>query len=140
VEDSLQIERALPFTWAFQGYSPVFDKFEAANARVDAAAQLPPIKLKSVNVSMPKDVVHNGKVVTIGIFKEPVEGRVVLRRLNLDGDGQADLWGHGGAFRAVYVYSLENYAYWSRELDPVQARQIGHSRASTDIEKNPVCP
>ncbi len=45
-----------------------------------------------------------------------VEGRVMLRRLNLEGDGQADPWGHGGAFRAVYAYSHENYDYWAREL------------------------
>ena len=116
VDKALQIERALPFTWEFQGYSSVFDKFEAADTGGEAAAQLPPMTLKSINVSMPKDIVHNAKVVTTGIFKEPVEGRVMLRRLNLDGDGQADLWGHGGAFRAVYVYSFENYAYWAREL------------------------
>ncbi len=116
VEEALQIERALPFTWEFQGYSPVFDNFEAVGPGAEAAAQQPPMTLKSVNVSMPKDIVHNGKVVTTGIFKEPAEGRVMLRRLNLDGDGQADLWGHGGAVRAVYVYSFENYAYWAREL------------------------
>ena len=116
VEEALQIERALPFTWAFQGYSPVFDTFEALDTGGEAAAQLPSMKLRSVNVSMPKDIVQGGKTVTTGIFKEPVEGRVMLRRLNLDGDGQADLWGHGGAFRAVYVYSFENYAYWAREL------------------------
>ena len=116
VEETLQIERALPFTWAFEGYSPVFDKLEAVDTRGEAAAQQPPMKLKSVNVSMPKDIVHHGKTVTTGIFKKPAEGPVMLRRLNLDGDGQADLWGHGGAFRAVYVYSFENYAYWAREL------------------------
>ena len=115
-EEALQIERALPFTWEFQGYSPVFDKFEAVDTGGETAARPPPMKLKSVNVSMPKDVAHNGKVVTTGIFKEPVEGRVMLRRLNLDGDGEADLWGHGGAFRAVYAYAFENYAYWAGEL------------------------
>ncbi len=120
VEEVLHIERALPFTWEFQDYSSVFDKFDAADAMDslggEAAAQLPPMKLKSVNVSMPKDIVHNGKAITTGIFKEPVEDRVMLRRLNLDGDGQADLWGHGGAFRVVYVYSFENYTYWADEL------------------------
>lgn len=116
VEESVHIERALPFTWDFQSYSPVFDKFEAVDTGGETVAQLPAMKLKSVNVSMPKDIVHNGKTVTTGIFKEPVERRVMLRTLNLEGDGQADLWGHGGAFRAVYVYSFENYAYWAREL------------------------
>jgi MOSC domain-containing protein YiiM/predicted pyridoxine 5'-phosphate oxidase superfamily flavin-nucleotide-binding protein len=116
VEEALQIERALPMTWEFQGYSPVLDKFEAVNTGSEAAAEQPHMTLKSVNVSQPKDIVHNGKIITTGIFKEPVQGRVMLRRLNLEGDGQADLWGHGGAFRAVYVYSFENYAYWAREL------------------------
>ncbi|MGI9385225.1 MAG: MOSC domain-containing protein [Methyloligellaceae bacterium] len=129
VEEALQIERALPFSWAFQGYSPVLEKFETVDTECDAAAQLPPMKLKSVNVSMPKDIVHNGKAVTTGIFKEPVEGRVMLRRLNLDGDGQADLWGHGGAFRAVYAYSFENYAYWAHELgrDDFTVGQFGEN-------------
>ena len=53
------------------------------------------MKLLSVNVSLPREVPHGGKTVTTGIFKEPVDGRVMLRRLNLDGDGQADLRGHG---------------------------------------------
>jgi len=74
------------------------------------------MKLLSVNVSLPKTIDHRGKTVTTGIFKEPVDGRVMLRALNLDGDGQADLIGHGGKFRAVYVYSYDNYAYWKREL------------------------
>jgi ferredoxin-NADP reductase/MOSC domain-containing protein YiiM len=74
------------------------------------------MKLLSVNVSLPREIDHRGKTVTTGIFKEPVDGRVMLRTLNLDGDGQADLIGHGGKFRAVYVYSYDNYAYWKREL------------------------
>ncbi len=75
------------------------------------------MKLLSVNVSLPKEVTHKGKSVTTGIFKEPVVGRVMLGTLNLKGDGQADLIGHGGTFKAVYVYSFENYAYWERELE-----------------------
>ena len=63
------------------------------------------MKLLSVNVSLPKDVTYKGKTVTTGIFKTPVEGRVKVRRLNLDGDGQADLVGHGGEFRAVLIGS-----------------------------------
>ena len=74
------------------------------------------MKLLSVNVSLPKEIEHQGKTVTTGIFKEPVDRRVLLRKLNLDGDGQADLIGHGGEFKAVYVYSAENYAYWEKEL------------------------
>jgi MOSC domain-containing protein YiiM len=74
------------------------------------------MKLISVNVSLPKDIEYNGRIVRTGIFKEPVGERVMLRALNLDGDGQADLVGHGGTYKAVYVYSIENYDYWKQEL------------------------
>ncbi|MHA1600332.1 MAG: MOSC domain-containing protein, partial [Alphaproteobacteria bacterium] len=74
------------------------------------------MKILSVNVSLPKKITHNGRTVTTGIFKEPVDGRVVLRSLNLDGDGQADLIGHGGEYKAAYVYTFENYEYWENEL------------------------
>jgi MOSC domain-containing protein YiiM len=74
------------------------------------------MKLLSVNVSLPQEVRYKNDVVTTGIFKEPVQGHIMLRRLNLDGDGQADLENHGGFYRAVYAYSIENYNYWKREL------------------------
>ncbi len=74
------------------------------------------MKLLSVNVSLPKEVPYKGKTVRTGIFKEAAQGRVKLGGLNLDGDGQADLVGHGGIYKAVHVYSIENYDYWKREL------------------------
>ena len=74
------------------------------------------MRLLSVNVSPPKEVANGGKTVTTGIFKEPIDGRVMLRTLNFDGDGQADLVGHGGIYKAAYAYSVENYEYWEREL------------------------
>ena len=74
------------------------------------------MKLLSINVSPPTEVVHKGETLTTGIFKKPVEGRVMLGTLNLDGDGQADLVGHGGIYKAVYAYPVENYEYWKREL------------------------
>ena len=74
------------------------------------------MKLLSVNVSRPREVAHGSKTVTTGIFKVPVEGRVMLGTLNLDGDGQADLVGHGGIYKAAYAYSVENYEYWKREI------------------------
>ncbi len=74
------------------------------------------MKLLSVNVSLPKEVPHGREAVSTGIFKEPVEGRVVLRTTNLDGDGQADLENHGGVDRAAYAYSIENYYHWRCEL------------------------
>lgn len=75
------------------------------------------MKLLSVNVSLPKEIPHMGKTTMTGIFKEPVSGRIMFRSLNLDGDGQADLKGHGGIYKAAYAYSTENYEYWKRELE-----------------------
>jgi MOSC domain-containing protein YiiM len=74
------------------------------------------MKLISVNVALPKEVRHKRKLVTTGIFKMPEEGRVMLRALNLDGDGQADLTVHGGVDKAVYVYPFEHYDYWKEKL------------------------
>src|SRR5580704_880169 len=74
------------------------------------------MKLVSVNIGLPREVQWHGRTVTTGIYKEPVEGRVTLRKLNLDGDGQADLAAHGGEFKAVYCYPVEHYEYWKQEL------------------------
>src|SRR5437667_9726564 len=74
------------------------------------------MKLVSVNTGLPREVQWHGRMVTTGIFKEPVAGRVALRKLNLDGDRQADLSVHGGEYKAVYCYSLAHYDYWNKEL------------------------
>ncbi|MEH2084689.1 MAG: MOSC domain-containing protein [Nostoc sp.] len=74
------------------------------------------MKLISVNVGLPREVTWKGKIVTTGIFKEPVSDRVMVRSLNLDGDRQADLTVHGGVDKAVYVYPFEHYDYWRSEL------------------------
>jgi MOSC domain-containing protein YiiM len=74
------------------------------------------MKLVSVNVGLPREVTWHGNIVTTAIFKQPVEGRVALRKLNLNGDRQADLTVHGGEHKAVYCYPFEHYAYWKKEL------------------------
>jgi MOSC domain-containing protein YiiM len=74
------------------------------------------MKLISVNVGLPREVLWHGRSVTTGIFKEPVAGRVRVRKLNLDGDRQADLTVHGGPFKAVYCYPIAHYDYWKKEL------------------------
>ena len=74
------------------------------------------MRLVSVNVSLPKLVEFRGRAVSTSIFKEPVAGRVLVRRLSLEGDWQADLRSHGGLNKAVYAYPLEHYARWSEEL------------------------
>jgi MOSC domain-containing protein YiiM len=74
------------------------------------------MKLISVNVGLPREVLYKGRTVTTGIFKEPVTGRIRLRMLNLDGDRQADLSVHGGPSKAVYAYPSEHYESWRAEL------------------------
>jgi MOSC domain-containing protein YiiM len=76
-------------------------------------------RLVSLNVGLPREVIWHGINVTTGIFKYPVEGRVALRKLNLDGDRQADLTVHGGEHKAVYCYPVEHYEYWKKELPGV---------------------
>ncbi len=78
-----------------------------------------PARIVSLNVGLPREVEWHGINVTTGIFKHPVEGRVALRKLNLDGDRQADLTVHGGEHKAVYCYPLEHYDYWKKELSGV---------------------
>jgi MOSC domain-containing protein YiiM len=73
-------------------------------------------KIVSLNVGLPRTVNFHGQAVTTGIFKEPVKGRIKLRRLNLDGDKQADLTVHGGPDKAVYAYPAEHYDYWKKRL------------------------
>ena len=74
------------------------------------------MKIVSLNTGLPREVLWRGRMVTTGIFKQPVEGRIALRKLNLDGDRQADLSVHGGLHKAVYCYPLEHYDYWTKEL------------------------
>src|SRR5712692_7106200 len=74
------------------------------------------MRLLSVNVGLPRELEWKGRKVRTGIFKQPVQGRLMLRKLNLDGDRQADLSVHGGADKAVYAYSAGHYDYWRREL------------------------
>ena len=72
--------------------------------------------LLSVNVGMPKDVPWQGKTVFTGVFKDAVTGPRRVGKLNVEGDGQGDLAGHGGEQRAVFVYQIDSYRYWEQEL------------------------
>jgi len=72
--------------------------------------------LLSVNVGLPQDVPWHGRTVRTAVWKRPAGGPVMARRLNLDGDGQGDLAGHGGEHRAVFVYQIESYRYWQEQL------------------------
>jgi ferredoxin-NADP reductase/MOSC domain-containing protein YiiM len=74
-------------------------------------------RLLSVNVGLPRDITWRGKTVHTAIWKAPVKGPRMVRRLNVDGDGQGDLIGHGGERRAVFVYQVDSYRYWQKELE-----------------------
>jgi ferredoxin-NADP reductase/MOSC domain-containing protein YiiM/ferredoxin len=84
---------------------------------VSAVAHSPVVgRLLSLNVGMPKNVRWRGKTVFTGVFKDPVVGARRVTKLNIEGDGQGDLAGHGGEQRAVFVYQIDSYRYWEREL------------------------
>src|SRR5690348_1002626 len=74
-------------------------------------------RLLSVNVGLPRDIEWKGRTVHTAIWKSPVRGRCRVSQLNLDGDGQGDLAGHGGEQRAVFVYQVESYRYWQQQLN-----------------------
>ncbi len=98
------------------------------------------MKLVSVNIGLPREVIWHDRSVTTGIFKEPVEGRVALRKLNLDGDRQADLAVHGGEYKAVYCYPLEHYEYWEKELPgrELPMGMFGENFTTRDLNENEV--
>ena len=80
------------------------------------------MRLLSVNVGQPQDVVTGDRVVRTSIFKSPVAGRIPIRNNNLAGDQQSDLSVHGGRAKAVYVYPYEHYAFWAKQLPDVRLR------------------
>ena len=97
--------------------------------------------LVSVNVGLPVDIEWQGKVVHTGVWKRPVAGRVMARRLNLDGDGQGDLAGHGGEHRAVMVYQLDSYRYWETHLQrhDFEYGQFGENLTVDGLGDDEVC-
>ena len=98
-------------------------------------------RLLSLNVGMPRDVEWDGRVVHTGIWKEPVDGRRMVRRLNVDGDGQGDRGGHGGVNRAVFVYQIESYRYWQQFLgrDDLTYGQFGENFTVQGLADDEVC-
>jgi len=98
-------------------------------------------RLISVNVGLPRDVSWRGATVHTGIWKLPVPDRRMVRRLNIDGDGQGDLAGHGGEHRAVMVYQLDSYRYWESQLDRVDFTfgQFGENFTVEGLPDDEVC-
>jgi ferredoxin-NADP reductase/MOSC domain-containing protein YiiM len=98
-------------------------------------------RLLSVNVGLPRDVEWRGKTVRTAVWKEPVTGRRMVRRLNIDGDQQGDLNGHGGEHRAVFVYQIDSYRHWEKELgrsDFVQG-QFGENFTIDGLSDDEAC-
>src|SRR5947207_6196633 len=89
---------------------------ELPQAKPSRTGSHPVGALLSVNVGMPKEVPWQGRIVFTGVFKDPVPGPRHVGKLNTEGDGQGDLAGHGGEMRAVFVYQIDSYRYWEREL------------------------
>lgn len=97
--------------------------------------------LLSVNVGLPENVIWRGRTVYTGIGKRPVEGPRLVRRLNVDGDGQGDLGGHGGEQRAVLVYQIESYRYWQHHFgrDDFELGQFGENFTVEGLSDDEVC-
>ncbi len=98
-------------------------------------------RLLSVNVGMPRDVTWQGRTVHTAVWKAPVAGPQMVRRLNIDGDGQGDLAGHGGEQRAVFVYQTGSYRYWQDQLDRTDFSygQFGENFTVDGLADDEVC-
>lgn len=97
--------------------------------------------LVSVNVGLPTDIAWNGRTVHTGAWKHPVTGPRRVHRLNIDGDGQGDLGGHGGENRAVLVYQLDSYRHWAREFgrDDLEPGLLGENLTVEGLPDDEVC-
>ena len=98
-------------------------------------------RLLSVNVGLPRDIEWKGRTVHTAIWKDPMRGRCRVRNLNLDGDGQGDLAGHGGEQRAVFVYQIESHGYWEEQLKRTDfvAGQFGENFTIEGLPDEDVC-
>jgi ferredoxin-NADP reductase/MOSC domain-containing protein YiiM/ferredoxin len=98
-------------------------------------------RLLSVNVGLPRDIEWKGRTVHTGIWKNPVHGRCRVGRLNLEGDGQGDLGGHGGEQRAAFVYQIESYRYWQEQLNRIDFvhGQFGENFTIEGLPDDAVC-
>ncbi len=114
----------------------------AGPAAATAEEPGPPVPvLLSVNVGMPKDVPWQGKTVHTGVWKYPVAGPQRVRQLNIDGDGQGDLAGHGGEQRAVLVYQIQSYWHWQQHFgrDDLRYGQFGENLTVDGMADDEVC-
>src|SRR5207247_8559660 len=95
----------------------------------------------SGNVGMPQNLAWQGRTVFTSVWKRPIRGPRMVRRLNIDGDGQGDLAGHGGEHRAVFVYQIESYRYWQQQLtrDDFEYGQFGENFTVSGLADDQVC-
>jgi len=112
----MQVGEALPGVWAEDIHLDAFPKDGRGKTMQPSSL----LRVQSVNVGLPRAVLWKGRQVLTGIFKEPVAGRVAVRRLNLEGDQQADLTAHGGPEMAIYVYPAEYYAFWREQFPEME--------------------
>jgi MOSC domain-containing protein YiiM len=96
------------------------------------------MKILSIQVGLPRSVTYGGKVITTGIFKDPINGPVKLRTLNIEGDGQADLKVHGGRDKALYAYSFDAYPWWqtNRPQDSYEYGAFGENLTIDQLPEN----
>ena len=99
------------------------------------------MKVVSLNVGVPRTVRYMDRDITTGIFKSPVRGPLLLRRLNLDGDHQADLENHGGRNKAVYAYPSEHYEFWRREFPDMELpwSMFGENLTTEGLREEDAC-
>jgi ferredoxin-NADP reductase/MOSC domain-containing protein YiiM len=121
--------------------APIAREPQPERVESNQPATRPVGRLLSVNVGLPKDVSWQGRTVFTGVFKDPVPGSRRVGRLNVDGDGQGDLAGHGGEQRAVFVYQIDSYRYWERELgrDDFVYGQFGENFTVEGLGDEEVC-
>lgn len=98
------------------------------------------MKIESIQVGLPKTIEFRGRSVTTGIFKDPITGPVMVRKLNIDGDKQADLRVHGGEFKAVYAYSVGAYKWWreARPNDTIGFGAFGENLSVDDLPEEKI--
>ena len=99
------------------------------------------MKIVSINVGLPKTITWQGKEITTGIFKNPIPGPVMVRKLNIEGDKQADLTVHGGADKAVYAYSFKAYDQWKRTLNisDLAPGAFGENLTFDELDETKIC-
>ncbi|OUR72010.1 molybdenum cofactor biosysynthesis protein [Methylophaga sp. 41_12_T18] len=99
------------------------------------------MQLKSVNVSLTKEIEYNGELIKTGIFKQPVSGSVTISATQINGDQQADLKNHGGEHKAVYGFASNHYDYWRKELNKPELSygQFGENLSISDLDEASLC-